>query len=516
MHEQEIKLAVPADTRKAVADELTGLGAQRIRLCARYYDTPDRQLARCDVSLRLRLEGRHWVQTLKQAGQDSVTRVELNHPRTAPQLDLSVYAGTPAEGIIRQLKGELGLRYETNVWRLKAELRTPDGVAEAAYDEGTICAGDLELPLHELELELMSGTVDTLFTLAKAWTARHRLVLDARSKAERGDRLAKAAAAILAAPDADRATVRQSQIETYWAPTMASRRVLSPRATPSQALDVVTAECLDQVVRNATALSGIDGELSMTAINAKHVHQLRIGLRRLRSAWRLFKGWAPLPGDDAQKAAADFFGQFGQARDSDVLNETVVPLLSAAGMQPVDLGSSGEGVDAATVAASAPFQGWLLELLAWNVGLRDSASAIPSPVVAVPLRPAKLEVPVVRRLKKWHKELVEEGSRFHLLEDEARHDLRKLAKRLRYGLSFTESLFDADHVKPYLKSLATLQDVLGNINDLVVARETYRELSATQPTAWFAVGWLSAKLEALYDDAETQFAALGDTRPFWK
>lgn len=293
MPEQEIKLAVPAETRHAVTDQLTSLGADRIRLCAKYFDTPDRQLARCDVSLRLRLEGRQWVQTLKTAGRDALTRVELNHPRNGPQLDLSVYAGTPAESIIKQLKGGLSLRYETNVWRLKGELRTPEGVAEAAYDEGTICAGDLELPLHELEFELKSGTVDTLFTLAKAWTAQHHLVLGAQSKAERGDRLANAATAIAAASQAERAKVRRAEIDACWAPAMANRIVLAPRATPSQALDVITAECLDQIMRNATALSGTDGELGATAIGTKHVHQLRIGLRRLRSAWRLFKGWAP-------------------------------------------------------------------------------------------------------------------------------------------------------------------------------------------------------------------------------
>jgi CHAD domain-containing protein len=61
-----------------------------------------------------------------------------------------------------------------------------------------------------------------------------------------------------------------------------------------------------------------------------------------------------------------------------------------------------------------------------------------------------------------------------------------------------------------------LQDALGEINDLVVARETYLALAETQPPAWFAVGWIGARLEVLYKGAEEEFRALDDTRPFWK
>ena len=519
MQEQEIKLSVPVSARKAIATTLSATGQKRIRLRAMYFDTPDRQLARQHAAIRLRQEGRKWVQTFKMAGKDALTRVELNHPRTTPQLDLSVYAGTPAETVFAHLKGDLALRYETDVWRTRCEIRTRTGTVEAAYDDGFVRAGDLELPLHEVEFELMSGRVGALFTLAKKWTVQHKLVLDVRSKAERGDRLANAAAAIAAAPDAERVQVRQEEIARYWAPTMAGKVTLAPRATPGQALDIITAECFDQIVRNAASLSGIDSAVGAATIGAEHVHQLRVGMRRLRSAWRLFKGWAPLPDDAAQEAAADYFGQFGEARDGDVLGETVVPLLTAAGMPPVALPQSADAPDAAVVAASPPFQTWLLDLLAWNVGVRPEPTPLLAPmtsVVAVPLQPGKLATPVVKRLKKWDKRLVEDGRRFHRLEDEARHDLRKLAKRLRYGLSFTESLFDADHVKPYRKCLSVLQDALGEINDLVVARETYLKLAETQPPAWFAVGWIGARLDVLYKGAEAEFKALDDTKPFWK
>ena len=94
MPEQELKLHVPAASRQAVQREIKQREATRIRLHAMYFDTPERELARARIAIRLRLEGRDWVQTLKMPGTDAITRIEMNHPRPGPVLDLSVYAGT--------------------------------------------------------------------------------------------------------------------------------------------------------------------------------------------------------------------------------------------------------------------------------------------------------------------------------------------------------------------------------------------------------------------------------------
>ena len=65
MPEQELKLHVPAASRQAVQREIKQREATRIRLHAMYFDTPERELARARIAIRLRLEGRDWVQTLK-------------------------------------------------------------------------------------------------------------------------------------------------------------------------------------------------------------------------------------------------------------------------------------------------------------------------------------------------------------------------------------------------------------------------------------------------------------------
>ncbi len=509
MLEQEIKLHVPAASRKAVVAQLSTLsGPRRLRLRAMYFDTVDRRLARQHAAIRLRQEGRRWVQTFKMAGKDALSRIELNHSRPGPQLDLSVYAGTPAQAVLDKVQGELVLRYETDVMRLTRQVRTRLGVVELAYDVGTVRAGTLEILINELEFERVSGKVTALFALAQRWLRQHALVLDARSKAERGDALANADARVQAAPADKQAAVRETEIARYWGPVMAGKLRLDSHAAPTHALAGISVACYDQIVRNAALLAEVDTAHLAVHAGPEHVHQLRVGMRRLRSAWRLFRGWAPEPGAELQEGARYYFGEFGAARDADVLGDTVVPALLQAGMPPLTI-PHGVTVDAAQLARLPAFQLWLLDLLAWTVEL---ATLEPQE----PLARLSVQRQAARRLRKWHQRILADGQRFGRLDDAARHDLRKLAKRLRYGLSFTESLFSAQNVKPYKKRLAKLQDVLGEINDLVVARERYAGMTATDPQAWFAVGWTTARLTELYKDAETAIGGLGATKPFWR
>lgn len=529
MLEQELKFSVPAAFRKAVAAQFAAPpSSERVHLRAQYFDTPDRQLARQRAAIRLRLEGRKWVQTFKMAGADAMSRVELNHPCPARRLDLSVYAGTPAESVLAGLDAELGVRYETDVWRSAKVVRTRAGAVEVAYDVGVIRAGGLELPVCELEFELASGRPPALFTVAGRWLARHGLVLDLRSKAERGDGLANAAARIEAAALDQRPAVREAEIARFWAPRFAERVELAAHATPSEALAAMTAECIEQIARNASPLAAAEAPSGVRLGGPEHVHQLRVGMRRLRSAWRLFEGAAELPPQPLQEAARKHFANFGRVRDQDVMSGGVLPALLEAGMPPLQLDPP-TGVDAGELAAAADFQAWLLALLAWNVGVREQPAASEPSVVrsglAMPATPAftqedaapaKLTNVVTPRLRKWHTRLVREGRHFGRLDDERRHALRKLAKRLRYGLVLSGSLYRDERIRRYRKKLSALQDILGEINDLVVARGHYAALTDAHGQAWFALGWIAARMRELEAQAEAAFVDLAAVRKPWK
>jgi len=547
MSEQELKLHVPAAARRAVQNEVRQGNATRVRLHAVYFDTPGRELARARIALRLRQEGRDWVQTLKMPGADAITRVEINHARSGPVLDLSVYAGTDVEAPLAAIKGELGLRYETDVQRLLRQVRTRHGTVELAYDTGVLRAGSLELPISELEFELLSGRPASIFTVARRWQQRHGLVLDARSKSERGDALASLARelAALDADDPDAQVRRGTAIARFWAPQGAAPVTLDDSLTPAQAMGRVAAECLDQVARNAAVLAEVDTLGVYPAGQPEHVHQLRVGMRRLRSAWRLFDGWIAPPPAAVLEGVRTHFAAFGLSRDQDVLNETVTPVLLQAGMPVITFDAPPPDIDAQVIAAGKAFQGWLLDVLEWSLDVQPPLpAAAPAPMAAsdtapepafrldgsaaappvtptiIPLaaepEPQPLRKLLASRLHRWHAKVAAQGRHFAALDIPARHDLRKRGKRLRYGLSFAESLLPQARLRGYRKQLAQVQDLLGEINDLAMAKDYYQACVGTHPQAWFALGWISARLDKLIGEAQLAFDRLADTKPFWK
>lgn len=528
MSEQELKLHVPPVHAAAIARELLDRGARRVKLRALYFDTPERELARARIALRLRLEGRRWMQTLKTPGADAITRLELNHPRPGPTLDLSVYAGTPFEAVLSALRGPLGPRYETDVRRLVRTVRSRQGSVELAFDTGLLRAGDLTLPICELEFELMSGRPAAIFTVARGWRQRHALLLDTRSKSERGDALATLAQQMQTA-DSDAA--RAKRVAGFWAPRGAAGVALAPAMPAPAAMAVIAAECIEQIARNAAVLAEVDTLGVYPAGNSEHVHQLRVGMRRLRSAWRLFEGWIEPPPAALVEGMRTHFAALGANRDQDVLEETIAPMLLKAGMPVIPVQPRSDQQDGSqAIAAGKPFQAWLADLLEWSLNVQAPAAA---PVAATgtgtegatqvegetkaealpaPRRLARL---LSRRLHRWHAKVVEQGLRFGELTVDERHALRKRGKRLRYSLAFAESLLPASRLQAYRKQLSLVQDVLGEINDLAVARDYYRAQCEAHPQAWFALGWIEARLDALGAQAQQAFKDLARTKPFW-
>jgi CHAD domain-containing protein len=96
---------------------------------------------------------------------------------------------------------------------------------------------------------------------------------------------------------------------------------------------------------------------------------------------------------------------------------------------------------------------------------------------------------------------------------EALHDLRKVGKELRYLLEFFGDLFPAEEVKPMIKALKALQDVLGRFQDFEVQADTLRALTtdvAAEPggnEGLLAMGVLIDRLSRAQHQARAEFAA---------
>jgi triphosphatase len=540
MTEQELKLHVPRHCRQSVQRAMLRGSVTNVRLRAQYFDTPDRALVKAGIALRLRLEGRRWIQTLKMRGAHALDRIELNHPRPGPTLDLSVYEGTPAHKTLEAIGPVLGICYETDIKRCLRRIRTAAGLVEVAFDLGVIRCGELALPVSELEFERVTGDLRAVFLLGLKWQAAHGLILDLRSKAERGDRLAslaKTLSGLRELPAAQASAACATAIAKFWAPRPIASIALNPKHSCQDALSSVTLECLEQITRNSAVLAEVDTAGICRAGTPEHTHQLRVGMRRLRSAWSLFNGLAQLPPESWQEALRDHFSALGTARDDDVLRDTVMPVLQAAGQPTLRLDSQAADEAQGVALVRSPFyQSWLIELLAWAVNAHPQ-QAIQAHQTNPPekttqtdptdqtnqkgrtdkhvARKVPLKLALKKRLLKWHQAVLREGLRFTLLTIEQQHALRKRAKRLRYGLQFAENLLPAARLKHYRKSLTKIQDILGEMNDLYVARERFETIREDQPPAWFAVGWIASRLDVLTRQAQDAFEQLKKADHFW-
>ncbi|HET9643846.1 MAG TPA: CYTH and CHAD domain-containing protein [Burkholderiaceae bacterium] len=521
MNELELKLRLPEDGRERLLADLRRGQVERVRLAARYFDTSDWLLARHAIALRLRREGRHWVQTLKAAGESVVERLEHNADAgfakggVTPALDISLHDGTPVGERLKALVQEAAAdgtepvlveMYATDVVRTLRELRANGGRVEVAFDEGTILAGARQRPVCELELELKAGRPDALFSLAERWLVRHRLWLDVVPKSERGRLLATGHDAL----DAVRAQ----------APRL-------DRAMDGEALlRAVVASCLAQVLPNAS-------EVAAGSQDEEHVHQLRVGIRRLRTALRELGEFSSAVNADWEPPLVEAFRALGGIRDQQAIARSIEPELAAAGApDPSWPATAGTRESPADLVRDASFQQVLLALLAFvhrspdadptsnapatnaagpadadsNVGSNDGSTSGGDGVHQV-LR---------RRLKRLHRSVERDGARFDKLAPEEQHRTRKRLKRLRYLAEFVTSLFDSRDVRRYLARLKPAQDALGKLNDHAVALQVYRDAAAHHAPAWFAVGWLTARRDGLVQACKRALDDAADAPRFWR
>jgi triphosphatase len=486
----ELRFHVSADRSAAVHRELATATARTNRVRCQYFDTPGRRLAEVRLELRLQQSDGGWVQTLKSRADARLPRLENNSPvggsHIAPQLDIALYSGTPTGDDLAAALGKeaaaLQLVCETDMRCTSRVLRSAGAAVEVTLERGQIRAADKRLPACELRFKLRTGPASGLVTLASRWIDRHALWLDVRSVAERGDYLSRG---IDAGPA-----------------VQARNPVLEGDMPADAALRAIVRTCIGQVLPNAAQLAaGVGGP--------EHVHQTRVGLRRLRSALRVFGDWSVAVEAAWSPALAQLFAQLGTARDRDVITDTLLPELRAAGAPYTELPPESGKHDAGEALRSPQCSKLLVELLAFALGgaaqSASSAGAQETPLVAM-VRP---------RLKRMYRQLMNDSAGFLSLDDAMRHRTRKRLKRLRYCVEFVASLYDAKAVRRYLARLRPTQDVLGQLNDLSVADVAFRKQVERDARAWFAIGCLAAHRMQLLKDAALALESLVKAPRFW-
>lgn len=466
--EIELKLLLPAGAGRLRRHPLlAAVKAQRRLLRTLYFDTADWRLARAGAALRVRREGRGWVQTFKSAGQGVAgysARLEEAVAVAGPWPEVARLQAPDAH-ICAGLAAQLAVRFETRFWR-QAWLVVAEGSrVEIALDTGSIRAQGREAPIAELELELKEGDPDALFEVALALAEAAPLWPSEASKARRGVALARGEVA---------------------APAKAAACVLTADMKAAQGLRLLCGNAFTPLLDNLPGI--VEGR------DAEYLHQARVALRRLRAALKLGAKLASPPA--GALAGLGELGQLlGEARDWDVQDGTVLPALLGAWPDQEAATRLRAGVEGLRREAHAVLVRHLLAPSVSRLFLM-LARWLAAPVAAGDDDGiTKWAHGSLRRY--WH------GLRGRLEEaagatDADIHALRLAVKRLRYALEFFHDLV-GEEARALARRLGRLQDDLGYYNDRCVAVRCLERAAARMGVARteFGVGWLAAQKTAM-------------------
>lgn len=487
-HEIELKLGVPRERAAQVLAAVQGRnGATRTHLQASYYDTPSHDLAAAGMGWRVRREGRRWVQTLKAQlphGGDGLRREEHNvvvHGRTRPIADAELHASTPAGELLaatlQRADEPASERFSTDVWRDSRQVRVRGGTIELAFDKGSVSSGERSLPVLEAEIELMRGSTTAVIDTARQLVERHGLWLDAGTKAQRGVMLSKglAEAPLVKAPEP----------------------ALTRRMSPDAAVREMMRACLVQITGNASSVAaGLGGH--------EHVHQTRVGVRKLRTVLRVFGDLSPGIDPTWADRLATVFDHLGANRDRDVVLATWVLELADAGAPDV-IPPAVDAVEPSLLLRTPEVSLLWLELLAHVHG-----------AAATDESGGDLRDVVAKRLSKLHRRALADAKHFARLAPERQHSVRKRMKRLRYVAELTAALYPSKKVTRFVQELAPAQEALGQLNDIGVAAEMFRAMTDVDGAAWFAVGWLSSRRDEAVAACHRPLRDAAKAATYWK
>jgi inorganic triphosphatase YgiF len=514
-YEVELKLEAPqAAARRLLAapwlKRIETAPAKREHLVSVYYDTPAATLRGEGMSLRVRRIGQKHVQTVKEGPRGSCgpfCRHEWEQEIGGNRPDLDAADHTPLHRLSRKkLKRTLRPFFTTDVTRAAIPVRCGGSEIEIAIDRGEVRANRKRAPISEIELELKKGDPAPLVELAKRIARATLAGYGTASKAERGYALRRGGGP---------------------APVGASESALDRKMTAGEAFTTIALSCVHHFAGNRDAvIAGLP----------EGVHQMRVGLRRLRAAISFFKNML----QDAESARIKrelkwLLGELGPARDLHVLiDESVTPLQrerangNTLDVLKADLEHRRDAcVERAQKAvASDRYRLIVLDTALWTTGGAWSTSAkrplaerrAINAVDFAATEFARREHKIEKKLKKIEK-----------LDPQRRHKLRIAAKKLRYADEFFASLYDQrqqqHRLKQHSKALKALQSSLGKLNDMQVhakmAGDFVRAKRRTKkkPQKAFAFGFISgddhARAATLMHAATKAGKHLAATKSFW-
>jgi triphosphatase len=492
--EAELKFVIDADGMKKLSrfKALEGHDVVRTgekRLTTTYFDTVDRLLKASAISLRIRRSGRGGEQTVKAGGTFSLGMADRPEHTVAfggHVPDISRFTDEMLRVRLTDLLGtaELVPMFTIKMARRLWRITNGNGdVVDFSIDNGEVVAGDKRAPVIEAEFELVSGDRRALFDIAKAVLKGQTFAFSTSTKSDLGFALVDGA------------------FKPVGQPVTAGTIELSPDDSVESALQTMLRSCVSQISANLLAVR--------TGRNPEGPHQLRVGLRRLRSVLSVFA--KVIAREQVTRIKEDvrwLSAEVGAVRDLDVMmEELVAPLAAEADMSGIlDL------LDATRTEAHARLDAavadgrtgaLLIDLVAFTEG-RGWLSSVDigqSQRMVEPIESFAVEA--VRRLKT---KVARMGREPDELTPEERHELRKKFKALRYTLDFFLPVLGKAVRKDLLPAVKAAQDVLGTLNDIHMAHVMLDGMhpvtddnGRTERAIGFCLGWHAARAKGIWE-----------------
>jgi len=498
--EIELKFYVPPETGERFGAGLFE-ACRPVRTTSVYYDTTDKRLRAKGLELRVRTrDGRH-RQTIKAKLDGSAFERE--------EIETDLGCDAPDPGLLRKTASGRDLKpnqlalepvFETRMARTRRTIDCPhldNARIEVCYDVGQICANGDSAPVSELELELKQGDVQALYAYGLELLEHYAFTLSLDGKADRGYRL----------------VLRED-------PGCFKPKKLGLPGSSDLRQGIV------QSLRSAFAHFLHNHTAFVATGEPETIHQMRVGLRRFRSAVYAFKPVLDLAGaEDLLADAKSLFSDLGEIREIDVFLADVLPetgdLLTSDERETLisflqDLRARHYQRQRAFVD-SPDFARFVLRLGMWIESedwMRREA------VYGQPLSAFART-----RLQSLHRKLLKQARGQKKDDFSQWHELRILTKKLRYTSEFFANQFTRSKTRDYIRELSGWQDRLGRLNDLATSAEFVARLPARAPrgkkaplerVALVFRGWSQAKSQTEQQDLRALWSRFEHADVFWE
>lgn len=508
--ETAIRLSIPSEKAHLLGEQVRGAKACE-RTSSVYFDTDRLDLRALDIELSVQKSGAKILQTVKTpvpmggAFAKNISRhgLDTDEPCRKYLTGISGSKRLSAGGL-----STLRPLFRATVDHTTGGVRELNGGADLTMSMivGSMERGPQTRDICEVALVLRRGSIVGLYDAAlnflRAFGAR--LSVDGPISS------------------ADLAFAPQAPL--YW---KSPKPQLDPASSLRDAVQKALRHAYTHMVKNHVPM--------ISQGDAEAVHQMRVGIRRLRSIMFAFKPvMTPAESGPLMEEAKTLFARLGDLRELDVFLADVLPHAFAG------LDESTKRRLAAVIRArrgalygrlrddlsSPEFSVFALKLGRWveSGEWGNLESALDRLWYIRPL-----SVYAQTRLTRLHRKMMKLGDAKRTGHVEDWHELRIMTKKLRYTAEFFAVLFPAQQAAAYNRKLAMWQERLGELNDIAASRTLLRRLeeeasesgapeSDTQvlrDARLYFWGWSQDAAKRMEKDLVRRWDGFRRTEPYW-